>query len=49
MKDKVVLITDGNSGIGQVTSMDLAKRGAKVVLACLYSEKTKAAGPGYDV
>lgn len=43
MQGKNVLITGGNSGIGLISAIELAKQGATVVLACRDSEKTVAA------
>jgi NAD(P)-dependent dehydrogenase (short-subunit alcohol dehydrogenase family) len=44
MKDltgKVMLITGANTGIGRVTAEVLARRGARVILACRSEEKTR--------
>jgi NAD(P)-dependent dehydrogenase (short-subunit alcohol dehydrogenase family) len=43
MQGKRVLITGGNSGIGLITSIELAKIGAEIVLACRDSDKTTQA------
>jgi NAD(P)-dependent dehydrogenase (short-subunit alcohol dehydrogenase family) len=39
LKDKIIIITGGNSGIGKAASIQLAQFGAKVVLACRSKER----------
>ncbi|KAK2886653.1 retinol dehydrogenase 12, like [Channa argus] len=40
---QTVIITGANTGIGKETALDLAKRGAKVILACRDIEKAQVA------
>lgn len=42
MKDKVVVITGANSGIGRVTATEIAKMGARVVMVCRNRDKAEA-------
>ncbi|MFQ5434771.1 MAG: SDR family oxidoreductase [Anaerolineae bacterium] len=43
MKDKMVLVTGANAGIGKVTAQDLAKMGAQVVMVARSRERGEAA------
>lgn len=43
MKDKIVLLTGGNDGIGKQTAIGLAKKGATIIIACRKMEKAEQA------
>ena len=52
LKDKVVVVTGSNGGIGKETAAGLARLGATTVLACRNESKAEAAAgsiPGLDV
>jgi retinol dehydrogenase-12 len=42
MKDKIILITGANSGIGRIVATELAKLGAKIIMVCRNEAKAKA-------
>lgn len=43
MRDKIVLVTGANSGIGKITALNLARKGATVVLVCRSRDKGELA------
>ncbi|KAF8795643.1 retinol dehydrogenase 14-like [Argiope bruennichi] len=43
VKNKTFIITGANSGLGKATALELAKRGARIILACRDQEKGQKA------
>ncbi|MNC09040.1 Cyclopentanol dehydrogenase [compost metagenome] len=43
MHDEIVLVTGGNSGMGLATTIEMARRGAKVIMACRSRTRGEAA------
>jgi NAD(P)-dependent dehydrogenase (short-subunit alcohol dehydrogenase family) len=43
LTDKVAIVTGGNIGLGYQTSLELARRGASVIIACRSLEKGSSA------